>query len=316
MPHDRTYGYDMPYYDWSPISTRPPLQWPHQERVALSVLLSIDHYQWKPTNSFNNGGMPGSLPPSAYKSPQAPGGVSGSGRPFPDIIAFGQREYGPRVGVFRVMTLLDKYGIKPTIAIDAMSAENYPYLVNLFKDRGCEFVAHGIASNQMITSLMSPEEERDYILRSLEAVTKATGVPPRGWMGPEFGESERTTAILADEGLNYVCDWPNDDQPHPMTTPTGDLYSLPVNLTLQDLKSHWYARIHIDVYAKMITDSFDVLYKEGATNGRMLVLNFHPWLMGTGFRSKYLDMVLGHISKHQGIWHASTGEIIDYCRTQ
>ena len=76
MPHDRTYGYDMPYYDWSPISTRPPLQWPNQERVALSILLSIDHYQWKPTNTFNNGGMPGSLPKMPINPLRHPAGLA------------------------------------------------------------------------------------------------------------------------------------------------------------------------------------------------------------------------------------------------
>ena len=176
-------------------------------------------------------------------------------------------------------------------------------------------MAHGIAANQMITSKMTQDQERAYIKTSIEAVTRATGIKPLGWMGPEFGESENTAAILADEGMSYVCDWPNDDQPYPMNTPTGDIYSLPVNLTLVDVRSHWYGRIHIDTYAKMIMDSFDVIYREGATTGRMMVLNFQPWLMGTGFRSKYLDMALGHICKHGGIWKASAGEIVEHHRS-
>ena len=219
MPAERKPGYDMPYYDWSPLPERPPLKWPNNERVALCVILSMDHYQWKPTNDFTNGGMPGSQPDWAYKAPEAPGGVSGGGRPFPDVIGFSIREYGPRVGIFRVLKILDKYGITPTIALDALTAENYPYVVRVLKERGCEFMAHGVAVNQMLTSKMTPDQERDYIRRSLDAVEKATGSRPRGWMGEEFGESAETAAILADEGLDYVCDWPNDDQPYPMNTP-------------------------------------------------------------------------------------------------
>ena len=83
MPAERKPGYDMPYYDWSPLPTRPPLKWPNNARVALCVILSMDHYQWKPTNDFMNGGMPGSQPEWAYKAPESPGGVSGGGRPFP-----------------------------------------------------------------------------------------------------------------------------------------------------------------------------------------------------------------------------------------
>ena len=135
-------------------------------------------------------------------------------------------------------------------------------------------MAHGVAVNQLLTSKMTPDQEREYIRHSVDSVAKATGTTPRGWMGAEFGESAETAAILADEGVSYVCDWPNDDQPYPMKTPTGDLYSMPVNLTLVDVRSHWYGRIQVDTYAKMIMDSFDVVYREGAETGRMLVLNF------------------------------------------
>ena len=127
MPAERKPGYDMPYYDWSPLTSRAPLKWPNDTRVAFSVILSIDHYQWKPSNEFANGGMPGAQPEFAHKSPELPGGVSGSGRPYPDVIGFSIREYGPRVGIFRVMEILDRYGIKPTIAMDSMTAENHPY---------------------------------------------------------------------------------------------------------------------------------------------------------------------------------------------
>ena len=77
MPAERKPGYDMPYYEWSPLPTRPVLKWPNNERVALAVILSMDHYQWKPTNDFANGGLPGSQPDYAHKSPETPGGVSG-----------------------------------------------------------------------------------------------------------------------------------------------------------------------------------------------------------------------------------------------
>ena len=187
MPAERKAGYDHPYYEWSPLPTRPVLKWPNDKRIALAVILSMDHYQWKPTNDFSNGGLPGSQPDYAHKSTETPGGVSGGGRPFPDVIGFSIREYGTRVGIFRVLKILDKYNITPTIAIDAFTAENYPYIVRLLKRKGCEFMAHGIAVNQMITSKMTQQQERDYIRRSVDAVTKATGIKPRGWMGAEAG---------------------------------------------------------------------------------------------------------------------------------
>ena len=240
MSGERKYGYDQPYYDWSPISTRPKLTWPNKARLALCVIISVEHYEWIATNNFADGGLPGALPEYSHKSLELPGGVSSSGRPYPDVMSYGQREYG----------------------------------------------------------------------------TKATGSKPLGWFGPEYGESENTVAILADEGIKYVCDWPNDEQPYPMKTSTGSIYSLPILLSLDDQFTHWINKIQIDSYAKMITDSFDVLYRESAETGRMMVLNFHPWIMGTPFRSKYLEIALSHISKHDGIWNATASEIVDWHREQ
>lgn len=307
---------DNPYYDWSPMSKRPRLRWPNNARVALCVVVSVEHYQWKATNDFSTGGLPGTLPPHLYKSPDLPGGVSGVGRPFPDIISYSHREYGHRVGIFRVMKVLDKYGIKATVAIDSSIADSYPYLVQQCRQRGWEFIAHGVAVNQMITSLMNEETERDYIRQSIESVARASGSKPLGWLGPEYGESARTTATLAGEGIHYVCDWPNDDQPYPMKTRAGKIYSLPVTLDLDDTFTHWMKRVPINIYAKMITDTFDTLYREGAESGRLIVINIHPWLMGQPFRSKYLDHALGHICKQEGVWKATGSEIVDWCQRQ
>ena len=215
MPAERKPGMDNEYYGWDPISTRHRLTWPGNARLALCVIVCVEHYQWR-------------LPPESYKSPELPGGLCGSGRPFPDIVSYSLREYGHRVGIFRVMKFLDRYGIRATVALDASIAANYPLLIQHCKDRNWEFIAHGVAVNQMITSNMTEEEERDYIRRSMDAVTEATGARPLGWLGPEYGESARTTAILADEGIRYVCDWPNDEQLYRMNTPTGEVYSLPL----------------------------------------------------------------------------------------
>ena len=316
MPAERNPGMDNPYYDWSPITTRPRLTWPNNARVALCVIVSVEHYPWKATNDFSTGGLPEVLPPHSYKSPDLPGGVSGVGRPFPDIISYSQREYGNRVGIFRVMKILDKYGIRATAAIDASIADNYPCLIQQCQQRGWEFIAHGMAVNQMITTRMDEETERAYIKQSIESVARASGSRPLGWLGPEYGESTLTPSILAGEGIRYVCDWPNDDQPYPMKTQTGKIYSLPVILDLDDTFTHWMKRVPINIYAKMVTDTFDILYREGAETGRLMVINIHPWLMGQPFRSKYLDQALGHICERDGVFKATGSEIIDWYQRQ
>jgi allantoinase len=129
-------------------------------------------------------------------------------------------------------------------------------------------------------------------------------------LGPGFGESTRTPALLAQAGLRYVCDWANDEQPYRMRVPAGDLYALPVSLPFDDINALWERRIDIDDYEWMIRESFDTLYRDGADNARLLVLSLHPFLIGQPFRIGSLDAALSHIVSHDAVWRASGAEII------
>ncbi len=300
MPAERKPGMDNEFYDWSPITTRPALTWPADARVALCVILSLEHYEW-------------SLPEGWFQPP-APGGL-GRGT-FPDLRSYSHHEYGNRVGIFRVLDILDRYGIPPTVAMDATVAKNYPFLIEECDKRGAEFIGHGQTVTRMITSDMSEEEERQYIRESVEALAEATGERPAGWFGPEYGESTRTPSLLAAEGIRYVCDWPNDEQPYPMKVAEGRLFSLPVHVEVEDLFTQWNRGVSIMHYSQMIRDTFDGLYVDGAETGRTLVLSLHPWLIGQPFRSKYLDLALAHISRHAGVWKATGKEIVDWYEEQ
>ena len=200
--------------------------------------------------------------------------------------------------------------------MDAMTAENYPYLVRHCLDRGCEFVGHGISVSRMITANMSEEEEREYIRTSLSALTQATGTVPQGWFGPEYGESHRTPQLLAESGLRYVCDWANDEQPYPMTTGAGPFFSLPVLYELDDVVALADRKVTVAAYQRMLTESFDTLRQDGEVNGRVMTLNWHPWLVGQPFRVGSVDRALGHIMGQGGVWAATGSEIIDWYQSQ
>ena len=299
MPAERKFGMDHPHYEWSPLSTRGTLRWPHDSRVALCVIVVLEHMEWEP-------------PPGSYQVANLAGGSAP--RAFPDYARLSHREYGHRVGVFRVLDVLDKYGIKATVAMDALTAENYPYLVSHCLDRGCEVIGHGISVSRMITSNMSLEEEDEYIRASIDTLTRATGSAPQGWLGPEYGESTRTPQLLAQAGLRYVCDWANDEQPYPMKTDEGQLFALPVMLELDDVIALAHRRVTIDSYGSMLKQAFDTMYRDGSSNGRLMVLNLHPWLIGQPFRIGVLDDAFGHIMRRQGVWAATGSEIIDWYR--
>ena len=288
---------DHQHYDWSPMSCRAILRWPGQARLALCVVIVLEHMEWQsPEGSFQAANLAG-------------GSVA---RPFPDYARISHREYGHRVGIFRVLDVLDKYGIKATVAMDTLTAENYPYLVRHCLDRGCEIIGHGMSVSRMITSDMSQKEEEEYINESLSALTTAIGHRPVGWLGPEQGESFRTPQLLAQAGVRYICDWPNDEQPYPIKTPEGELFALPLMLELDDVVALAQRRVAVDRYAEMLKEGFDVMYQDGEQNGRVLGLNLHPWLIGQPFRIGFLDDALGHMMRRQGVWAATGTEIIDW----
>ena len=296
MPAQRRLGMDHEHYDWSPLVNRGKLSWPGDARVAICVIVNLGRMEWSPPQGSFTPGLAGGL----------------GARDFPDYARFSHREYGHRVGIFRVLDVLEKSGIKPTVAMDALTADNYPYLVNHCLSRGCEIIGHGISSSQSISSRMSQEDETGYIQTSIEALTRATGSAPKGWLGPEYGESSRTPQLLSQAGIQYVCDWANDEQPYPLKSPHGELFALPVMLELDDVVALWNRRVTIGRYRDMLKESFDTLYVDGAQTGRLLVINLHPWLIGQPFRIGYLDDALSHMMRRGGVWAASGSEIIDW----
>ena len=293
MPREPRFGMDHDHYDWSPVVSRKRLRWPQRARVALAAIVVLDHLDFRPPE--------GSVqPPGLYH------------RPLPEYWAFTHRQYGLRVGAFRVLEALARHDVTPTVAMDALTAENCPYLVRHCVERGYEIIGHGMAVSRMITSRMTEAEERRYIGESLDALARATGTTPRGWLGPEFGESARTPGLLAEAGVRYVCDWANDEQPYPMKTPSGELFALPLILDLDDVFALRDRRFPVDGYVRTVKQAFDRIYRDAAKSGRLFVLTIHPYLMGQPFRIGFLDDALRHMRRRKGVWSASGGEIVEW----
>lgn len=303
MPAQRTFGMDHPHHEWSPIISRPTLRWPANAPVALCVVLVLEHMEWQaPEGSFQVENLAGASVPRA----------------FPDYARLSHREYGHRVGIFRLLDTLEKHGITATIAMDALTAEHYPYLVRHCLDRGCEIIGHGVSVSRMITDNMSEAEERAYIQQSIDALSSATGRTLQGWFGPEYGESQNTPRLLAEAGLRYVCDWANDEQPYPMTTGPNPFFALPLLYELDDVASLAQRKVTIADYQRRLTESFDTLREDGESSGqgRLLALNWHPWLVGQPFRIGAVDVALEHMMASGGVWPATGSQIIEWYQSQ
>jgi peptidoglycan/xylan/chitin deacetylase (PgdA/CDA1 family) len=224
------------------------------------------------------------------------------------------RAYGNRIGVFRLVEVLDRLGIPATVAIDVETAENFPFLASFFRERGDEFIARGQSASRMITSLMSEADERAHILECLQRLQAALGQAPAGWFGPQYGESASTPKLLAAAGVEYVCDWVNDEQPYRMDTGMGPLHVLPVCLDFDDdvIFRQWHHQF--DWYERTLREAFDVLYAEGERAGRTLVVNVSPWLMGQPFRVGAFESAMQHIMSHPHVWATPAAQIVRHFR--
>ena len=289
------------WFPSAPIVSRPGIAWPGGARLAFGVVVSMEHYEMFP--------KPGAPMPLTL-----PGGF-GRG-PYPDFRTWSHREYGNRIGVFRVMEVLDRNGMRATAAIDAGVASTRPAIVEQCLKRNWEIAAHGNAVTQLISSKLTEDEEHAQIGAALDAVAKASGVRPAGWHGPEYGESARTPGILAAAGVQYLLDWPNDELPYAMSAPAGTLVSMPMLVDFDDVFAHWYRKLTMKRWVQSIADALDQLLEDGRTRPRMLLVNLHPWLIGQPWRISYLEEVLRDVKRRDGIWLATAGEIAASWRSQ
>lgn len=285
---------DHVHYPWSPLPSRPPLRWPGGEPLAVGVVVLLEYVELEP-------------PEGSVTSATLAGGLGP--RPHPNYALLSHREYGHRVGIFRVLDALAATGVPASVAVDARTAEEYPWLVEHCLDRGAEIVAHGISVSRIISSAMDEDAERVYIAESLDRLQAATGTRPEGWLGPEYGESERTPALLAEAGVRYVLDWCNDEQPYEMSVPDGRLTAVPTMVEYDDAFALWTRRMTPDSWASMVQEGSDRLRIDGATSARSLVFAVRPWLIGQPFRIGALERALAAITRAGDVWAATTGDL-------
>ncbi len=292
------HGMDHERYSWSMLAERAPVQWPGGKPLALWINLSLEHF---PLNPKGEGFKPhGSMV-----------------MPYPDLRHYTLRDYGNRVGVFRVLDALKATGLQASLAINGELAQRYPALLRRLSSTGWEFVAHGWNMDSVHYGGLAPEREAALIGDTLTALAPYAPRPISGWLSPARSQSENTPELLAGAGLGWFADWVNDELPYAFSTANGALTSLPLSLELED-RFIVGENLHAESeYADQVIDACDFLLEEAQRTGagRLLALNIHPWVMGQPHRIRHLERVLTYLQQHADhLWNAAPSDILAAAR--
>lgn len=207
--------------------------------------------------------------------------------------------------------MMRRYGFRGTVALNADVCIHYPRIIQAGNELGWEWMGHG-TSNSMLINRQTEDEERALIRNVVDTIRNSTGKSPRGWLSPALSESHRTLDLLAECGIQYVCNWVNDEQPYPMRVKTGSMISIPYSVEINDIPAFLDLKQSAETFGRMICDQFDVLYEDGAENGRVMAICVHPFLIGHPYRSKYFAQALAHITARQNVWLATGSEITEW----
>ena len=275
-------------FSYSAIVNRLPLRWPNGARLAVWVVPNIEYLRFD------------ELLRSSARTVIAP-----------DVNTYANFDYGNRVAIFRIMAVLDRFNIRATVALNGDVCDVYPAIIREGCRRNWEWMGHGLSIGRSLNGL-DEATERSMITQTLSKIEAATGKRPRGWLGPALAENARTPDLLKEAGLDYVCDWINDDQPYPMQTAHGELYSVPYSTEINDTVV-FPAHTPLE-FLRRIKDQFDTLYAEAGETAKVMAICLHPGKIGVPHRIRYLAEALEYINGHEHIWWATGSEILDAYR--
>lgn len=275
-------------YAYSAIVDRPTYEWKNGTRLAVYFALNIE--------AFEFGLNPGKDFTSSPSAPYHRG--------------YAYRDYGNRVGVWRIKKLFDEMNMPLAILANSSVYDVYPRVLDAFRERGDEFVGHGRTNSERQID-MSETQEREMIAAVASRMSAAEGTPPRGWLGPFISQSPKTPELLKEQGFTYMLDWFFDDQPMWFKTDNGPILAVPYpSMELNDLPAYINRGSSDADFTRMMIDAFDEQLEESATFPSVYCVSLHTFMTGHPHRIRQLRGVLEHIQAHRdSIWLTTPGQI-------
>lgn len=280
-------------YDYVSIEKRPHYTWPNGKTLAFYVALNIEEFAFLAGRGMD---------------------PSKSGAP-PSTRNFAWRDYGNRIGIWRLFRMLDDLKIPSTILLNSEVARLYPDIVEEIKRRGDDVLGHGRTNAETLGSQWEIDEAR-IIADATEIIEKYVGTRPRGWMGPGAQESRVTPDLLKEAGYTFLLDWPIDDQPIWMRTRSGPILSVPYPLELNDAGALVHRAHTAREFGDMIVDQFETLLKQSERQPLVFSVSLHGFIVGQPFRLRPLELALRHCVEHpqkDRVWFTRATDIANYC---
>jgi allantoinase len=277
-------------FPYTPITRRPKIVWPNGARLAVWVIPNVEFF------------------PLDERMPEGPGS---SGGLIPDVLTWAPRDYGNRVGIWRLMEVMARHGVRGTVALNSEICDAHPEIIDEAKKLGWEFMGHN-QSNVRRLNRLAEGTERDVVRTTLERIATATDRKVAGWLGSGLQETWNTLDYLAEFGCKYVADWVNDDQPYVMDLGSRGLCSIPYSTEINDKVAVEYHHVTPEEFERMIRRQFEVLHREGERSGRVMAIALHPYISGVPHRIDALDRALKFIASQPGVWLATGEEIVEH----
>lgn len=274
-------------YDYSAIRHRPVYDWPNGKRLAVYVAINLEHF------AFGEG----------LGAELAPGG------PQPDVLNYAWRDWGNRVGVWRLIDLFDSLSLPVSVLVNSSIYSHCPTVMDAFRARGDEVVGHG-RTNSERQGVLDRASEARLIAETTQAIEAAEGQRPRGWLGPWISESHATPDLLAEAGYTYLLDWCMDDQPVWMRAGGGRILSVPYPQELNDIPAVVARKDSPAAFADSMVESFDELTEQARAAPLVMGIALHPYVIAHPHRLRPLRRALAHIAQHRStVWVTTAGAI-------
>lgn len=278
-------------FAYSPIAARKDFDWPGRARLAVYFGLNLEHF------AFGEG----------LGAELAPGG------PQPDVLNYAWREYGNRVGAWRMLEMFDRLDLPASVIVNSALYAHAPELMAAVRARGDEIVGHG-RTNAERQSTLDEASERALIAEATAVIAAAEGAAPQGWLSPWIAESRVTPDLLAQAGYRYTLNWCMDDQPVWLNTRAGRLLAVPYPQEINDIPAIVARKDGAEAFAAMIVDTFDEMLEQSLAQPLVMGVALHPYILGQPHRLRHLRRALSHIgAAREQVWIARAGDISAFC---